>query len=446
MPFINLRDTPIRLPAGHLRIGRGKDVEIALPEILENPGDDGQFALLVVQADGSATLSKLSEAAPVFLNSVPAGAEPTPLLHGDRVEVDGVELRFADDRQIGATAEFPAFVQENVEPMAAPGMSNPVAAAAANRAPPGQNARVAAPVRNGRLISFVDGREYAVGEGGLSIGRDAGCDVVVPANAVSRRHGRIALEMRGYTLTDNSTNGLLVNGERIRSACLLKRGDIVRVGPEEFRFYEDQVEDDPTPSAPAPALIATPAQKAAPRSAAPPETPVLATFIVANQGADKGKAFDVRSLLTHIGRGAHNDITLDDDSVSDSHAKLQRRENRWILVDLESTNGTYVCGARLTGEAELRGEEDIRFGGAKLIFKRARSLRTPSAGTRVVAAFKRPPTPRHQQTIDPADGFGADERPGTPDESNRSLTILWLALLGVVALTASIIFRAIGTK
>ena len=453
MPFINLRDTPIRLPAGQLRIGRGRGVEISLPgapsragkaadssqgsgaDQSESASREGQFALLVVDPSGSATLSSLSEQAPVYINSVPAGLEPTPLLHGDRVEIDGVELRFSDDRQVGETGEFPVLTPEQAAILPPP----IPAAGGAIRAPSGQSARLGYPVKNGRLVSLVDGREYAVADGGLSIGRDAGCDVVVPANSVSRRHARIALEIRGYTITDSSTNGVVVSGERIRSSRLLRRGDTVRVGPEEFRFYEEEVESDPTPPVPVPQIrIAT-----APPAPAKPKAPVLATLVVSNSGPNQGDAFEITSFVTHIGRGEHNDVVLADDSVSDSHAKIQRRDNRWMLIDLDSTNGTYVDGGRLTGESELRGDTDVRFGGAKLVFKPARLAKTPSGGTRVVAALKKKtPTPSEAPEV-VAEAPNTVAKEDGPDESNRSLAILWAALLGVLALTLSVILRAL---
>lgn len=455
MPYINLRDTPIRLPAGQLRIGRGRDVEITLPEAPDhlssdrhgseagaaplggvNGNKEGQFALLVVDPSGSATLSKLSEDAPVYLNSVPAGLEPTPLLHGDRVEIDGVELRFSDDRQTGTTGEFPILSHELTDAAPKPAPA-PAGYSPADRGGIRQSARVAAPVKNGRLVSLADGREYAVTDAGLLIGRDAACDVVVPANSVSRRHARIALEVRGYTVTDNSTNGVIVSGERVRSTRLLKRGDTVRVGPEEFRFYEEEVEDDPTPAMPkSPLRLETPLPPPAKAKA-----PLLATLVIANQGLDRGKTFDVVSTVTHIGRGAHNDILLNDDSVSESHAKLQRRDNRWILIDLDSTNGTYVSGERLTGEVELQGDTELRFGGAKLVFKPTRGMRTPSVGTRVVAAFKKT-TPSGVPVI-AAEEAAVERGEDGPDESKRSLAILWVALLGVLALTLSVILRAL---
>ena len=95
----------------------------------------------------------------------------------------------------------------------------------------------------GRSVSLVDGREYSVPAGGLVIGRDAWCDVVVPTAEVSRRHAQIAPAAEGYVITDTSTNGVFVNGERVSRTQTLGRGDIVRVGGEEFRFYADLVVD-----------------------------------------------------------------------------------------------------------------------------------------------------------------------------------------------------------
>jgi pSer/pThr/pTyr-binding forkhead associated (FHA) protein len=87
-----------------------------------------------------------------------------------------------------------------------------------------------------------------------------------------------------------------------------------------------------------------------------------------NEGPMKGKKYELRTPLAHIGRGAHNDVNLSDESVSDTHAKLQRRDEGWYVVDMESTNGTYVGGTRINGERRLEGSPDVRFGGLKFRF------------------------------------------------------------------------------
>jgi pSer/pThr/pTyr-binding forkhead associated (FHA) protein len=98
---------------------------------------------------------------------------------------------------------------------------------------------VATAPTGGRLVSLVDGREYPIAATGVVIGRDAGCDVVVPHAEVSRRHAEIVPAQSGYVLTDLSTNGVFVNGDRVKYSALLGRGDVIRLGAAEFRFHAD---------------------------------------------------------------------------------------------------------------------------------------------------------------------------------------------------------------
>ena len=71
---------------------------------------------------------------------------------------------------------------------------------------------------------------------------------------------------------------------------------------------------------------------------------------VVSSGILRGVQYPVTTILAHIGRGEHNDVVIAEESVSDSHAKLQRRDGDWYLTDVGSTNGTYVAGRRITAE------------------------------------------------------------------------------------------------
>jgi hypothetical protein len=62
-----------------------------------------------------------------------------------------------------------------------------------------------------------------------------------------------------------------------------------------------------------------------------------------------------------IGRHQGCDVVLSDLSVSRRHARLFFRDGRWILQDLESTNGTEVNGC-LVGRCELRPGDEISIG------------------------------------------------------------------------------------
>jgi two-component system, cell cycle response regulator len=57
---------------------------------------------------------------------------------------------------------------------------------------------------------------------------------------------------------------------------------------------------------------------------------------------DVGRRHVLKFPLTTIGRGHDNDIALQNDAVSRQHAKIERRGTDIMVVDLGSTNGTFV--------------------------------------------------------------------------------------------------------
>lgn len=75
------------------------------------------------------------------------------------------------------------------------------------------------------------------------------------------------------------------------------------------------------------------------------------------------KVVHVESDELTIGRERTADLVLDDDKASRLHCRLTRQPNGDLeLVDLGSTNGTRVDGARVGGPVVLRGGEHIRIG------------------------------------------------------------------------------------
>jgi pSer/pThr/pTyr-binding forkhead associated (FHA) protein len=69
-----------------------------------------------------------------------------------------------------------------------------------------------------------------------------------------------------------------------------------------------------------------------------------------------------------VGREEPADIQVSEPLVSRSHARLERRGEAWVLVDLASTNFTRVNGHRI-GEAELSDGDEVRFGRARCVFR-----------------------------------------------------------------------------
>lgn len=190
------------------------------------------------------------------------------------------------------------------------------------------------------------GTVYRIPSGGLLVGRDPVCQVVLASTAVSRQHALIARTSAGYTVTDRSTNGLTVNSAKVHGSQQLFSGDVVRVADYEFRFetVNAAVEADTVRA--------------------------MATLEVI-EGALKGTIFRISQTVTHIGRGQDSDVKLDHETVSTTHASLLRRGALWHLVDHGSTNGTYLEGERIATERVIRGEAHLSFGAIRLLFRPA---------------------------------------------------------------------------
>lgn len=374
MSLLELGGKKFTIPVGEVTLGSDASCAIALvgPEVLP------RHALLQGQADGQVIIRKASPAADVLINGVRLGAEPTPLLHGDKVEVGGQELTFVDERRSGSTQYVKAFTPPRSAGPAKTGV------------PGGKPAAIG--TTGGRVVSLTDGREYVITGASLVFGREAGCDVVVPGKDVSRRHAEIVQTPKGYLLVDSSTNGTFVNEERVEGQRILARADVIRLGDEQFRFYADAAPTTAAPPPP-PGPAANPLQAAPPSAASSPAAPPpgaqerlrhtvhgveafapppaarpFASFLV-RSGALAGQRLAVKTPVANIGRADYNDLVVPEPSVSTSHAKLQRREGVWVLVDLDSTNGTFVDGERVKGEAPLAPGAVVRFGDVQLVFE-----------------------------------------------------------------------------
>ena len=248
MALLELGGKKFTIPVGEVALGSDAGCAIALTGAAVLP----RHALLQGHADGQVIIRKASPAAEVMINGVRLGAEPTPLLHGDKVEVGGQELTFVDERRTGSTQYVKAFTPATAGP--AKTGAKPTAIGATG----------------GRVVSLTDGREYVITGTSLVFGREAGCDVVVSGKDVSRRHAEIMATPKGYVVVDSSTNGTFVNEERVEGQRILARADVIRLGDEQFRFYAEVASATAAPPPPPPPPSG---QAASPPQAVPPAAP-----------------------------------------------------------------------------------------------------------------------------------------------------------------------------
>jgi pSer/pThr/pTyr-binding forkhead associated (FHA) protein len=101
---------------------------------------------------------------------------------------------------------------------------------------------------------------------------------------------------------------------------------------------------------------------------ASPEAAPIASLLV-RSGSLRGKRLPVRIPVVNIGRADYNDIVISEPSVSTTHAKLQRRDDVWVVTDLGSTNGTFVEGEAVTGETALTPGTTLKFGEVAVLFE-----------------------------------------------------------------------------
>jgi ABC transport system ATP-binding/permease protein len=69
-----------------------------------------------------------------------------------------------------------------------------------------------------------------------------------------------------------------------------------------------------------------------------------------------------------LGRDEDLAIRVDEPLVSRRHARILKRGEGWVVVDLGSTNFTRVNGQRVRREHELEHGDEIRLGRSKLTF------------------------------------------------------------------------------
>ncbi|MCS6977283.1 MAG: ATP-binding protein [Gemmatales bacterium] len=88
------------------------------------------------------------------------------------------------------------------------------------------------------------------------------------------------------------------------------------------------------------------------------------------RGPDEGKRFEVAAPIISIGREASNTVRLHDTEVSRRHAEIVQTRDGYLLVDLKSSNGTYLNSVSIK-ESLIRSGDHIQLGQTVLVFTAA---------------------------------------------------------------------------
>jgi hypothetical protein len=96
-------------------------------------------------------------------------------------------------------------------------------------------------------------------------------------------------------------------------------------------------------------------------------------MLTVTSGKEPGRVFDVRrDASTSVGRARANDIVIDDVAVSNEHCRIRPEDGRFVLHDLQSTNGTFVNERRVATHP-LEAGDVVQVGETHLTFWREHS-------------------------------------------------------------------------
>ncbi len=158
---------------------------------------------------------------------------------------------------------------------------------------------------------------------------------------------------------------------------------------------------------------------------------MFAIVIHEKGGAERRESFDGTEIS--VGRVQGNDLMLPKGNVSKRHARLLYRDGRFIVTDLNSTNGTYVNRRRITQATIVREGDRIYIGDFVLRIEPALASADASVAVPVPLAVPAPvavsmpsvpPAPRQPLPTlgDSQPGATATARPNPTDDEEEELT------------------------
>lgn len=203
------------------------------------------------------------------------------------------------------------------------------------------------------------GAVFELREDEITIGRGSKNDIIIRDNEVSREHARLVRHGDSYELVDlNSSNGTFINGQRVVTRWMLRPGMILELG-DTITIEIEQFDPITIPTTP---LKSTSEVLSSAELLAQQAGAVLYRCLVITGGAAVETTYRLDGPQLTVGRDLANDIIIQEPEVSRFHMRLRQDGDGYLIEDLNSTNGTFVNGQRLTGPRLLRIDDTIALG------------------------------------------------------------------------------------
>ena len=218
-------------------------------------------------------------------------------------------------------------------------------------------------------------------DGRTEVGRDPGCDVVLPDPALSRVQA--VVERRGDTwhLVDRSGRGTRVGGTEVAEAALADGAEIALGGWRALFRTAGPGSAEATRADGVTRLRA---------EGEPAPGPPPARLRVRAGGRER--TVPLTSAGVVVGKDPTCDAPIDDPFVSARHLRIEPRGATWALVDLGSTNGSFISGARVA-RADLPLGIPVHLGDAEIVLE-PRDLPEPRPADAFEGMISRDPAMR----------------------------------------------------
>lgn len=159
----------------------------------------------------------------------------------------------------------------------------------------------------------------------------------------------------------------------------------------------------------------------------------MARLVILSEGLT-GTAHELTVDKTTIGRVDDNTFAIPEGSVSSHHCEILQRGGDIIVRDLNSTNGTFIMGNQVTGEAPLKPGQILRLGQIE--------MRLEDASAKPAPAKKLP-----QQTMVIPQGVKVGSEPSTTisfekrgfAKKSNTGTKIFIAVIIVIAIVVGVL-------
>ncbi len=211
------------------------------------------------------------------------------------------------------------------------------------------------------LVFFRRGEEvlrFAVDKERVVLGRGERSDVVIPDPEVSRQHVALIWNGKSCKLEDLSGKGTLVAG-KLMSHGELPDGADITLGQWRAVFRERSSADSEGP---------TGVGRRTDVQARPQDPDGSQPAQVRVKQGDTEMIHEISEDTFVIGKDPSNALVVQDRFISNRHLKVTRKDGLFHVVDLNSTNGTFLGGVRIF-EVEIPLNTVLRVGETELILE-----------------------------------------------------------------------------